>query len=189
MVQRARRRALEQGKTTTAEVRLHGIWTGTITIPVGLLMYVYQFIFKVKKKLKARIISAVCIMYRYLEATFSYRVLFRRFHHPVYSFVCRSLHWHGSVLFLVYLSAIFLTWAQPSLALVVSTHQQPLRLMPQDFAVQIVSSVCYTYSCNDCYNVRSNDASICFGYVTKALVAMCLVTDSIHLALFVKCSA
>ncbi|KAF9446142.1 hypothetical protein P691DRAFT_674213, partial [Macrolepiota fuliginosa MF-IS2] len=33
--------------------------------------------------------------------------------------------------------------------------------------VQIVSSVCYTYSCNDCYNTRSNDASICFGFIRQ----------------------
>lgn len=39
MVQRARRRALEQGRAAPLEVRLQGIWTGAITVPVGLLMY------------------------------------------------------------------------------------------------------------------------------------------------------
>ncbi|KAF9446143.1 MFS general substrate transporter [Macrolepiota fuliginosa MF-IS2] len=39
MMQRARRRALGQGKTAAAEVRLHGIWTGAITVPVGLLIF------------------------------------------------------------------------------------------------------------------------------------------------------
>ncbi|KAF8058742.1 MFS general substrate transporter [Lyophyllum atratum] len=32
------------------------------------------------------------------------------------------------------------------------------------FGVQIVSSVCYTYSCSDCYRSRSNDVSQCFNF-------------------------
>ncbi|PFH50454.1 hypothetical protein AMATHDRAFT_60994 [Amanita thiersii Skay4041] len=30
------------------------------------------------------------------------------------------------------------------------------------FGIQIVTSVCYTYSCSDCYRSRSNDVSLCF---------------------------
>ncbi|KJA28812.1 hypothetical protein HYPSUDRAFT_211467 [Hypholoma sublateritium FD-334 SS-4] len=30
--------------------------------------------------------------------------------------------------------------------------------------VQIVTSVCYTYSCGDCYRHRSNDVSLCFNF-------------------------
>lgn len=40
MMMRARRRAMAGGKTASPEVRLQGIWTGAITVPVGLLMYV-----------------------------------------------------------------------------------------------------------------------------------------------------
>ncbi|KAF5355133.1 hypothetical protein D9756_005566 [Leucocoprinus leucothites] len=38
MMQRARRRALSQGKAAPVEVRLQGIWTGALTVPVGLLI-------------------------------------------------------------------------------------------------------------------------------------------------------
>ncbi|KAF8886030.1 MFS general substrate transporter [Infundibulicybe gibba] len=32
------------------------------------------------------------------------------------------------------------------------------------FGIQIVTSVCYTYSCSDCYRSRSNDVSQCFNF-------------------------
>ncbi|KAJ3559989.1 hypothetical protein NP233_g11125 [Leucocoprinus birnbaumii] len=38
MMQRARRRALSQGKAAPVEVRLQGIWTGALTVPAGLLI-------------------------------------------------------------------------------------------------------------------------------------------------------
>jgi hypothetical protein len=61
MVQRARRKALEQGNAAAAEVRLQGIWTGTITIPVGLLMYVCPFILKTLKKTeRSTCLSCMC---------------------------------------------------------------------------------------------------------------------------------
>jgi len=40
MMQRERRRALNQGKAAPIEVRLRWIWTGALTVPVGLLMCV-----------------------------------------------------------------------------------------------------------------------------------------------------
>jgi len=44
--------------------------------------------------------------------------------------------------------------------------------------VQIVSSVCYTYSCNDCYNTRSNDVGICFGCVlSRPIIAHTLISS------------
>ncbi|XP_006461353.1 hypothetical protein AGABI2DRAFT_118249 [Agaricus bisporus var. bisporus H97] len=75
MVQRARRRALEQGKAAPAEVRLHGIWTGAITVPVGLLININ--------------ISKQRTDAGYLD------ILIRRLHHSVCSFVRRSLHRDG----------------------------------------------------------------------------------------------
>lgn len=44
ILQRARRRALNQGEVAPIEVRLRGIWTGALTVPAGLLMCVV-FIF------------------------------------------------------------------------------------------------------------------------------------------------
>lgn len=38
MLQRARRRALNQGEIAPIEVRLRGIWTGALTVPAGLLI-------------------------------------------------------------------------------------------------------------------------------------------------------
>ncbi|KDR75544.1 hypothetical protein GALMADRAFT_248026 [Galerina marginata CBS 339.88] len=32
------------------------------------------------------------------------------------------------------------------------------------FGIQIITSVCYTYSCGDCYRSRSNDVSQCFNF-------------------------
>lgn len=40
MMQRARKKALDQGGQAPAEVRLQGIWTGAILVPTGLLMWV-----------------------------------------------------------------------------------------------------------------------------------------------------
>lgn len=45
-------------------------------------------------------------------------------------------------------------------------------------AVQIVTSVCYTYSCSDCYRSRSNDVSQCFKYVIN--LSLCLVNGEIE---------
>lgn len=39
----ARRQAFEQRGTASPELRLRGIWTGTIAVPVGLIMYVRAF--------------------------------------------------------------------------------------------------------------------------------------------------
>lgn len=39
MMARARRQALIRGETAAPEVRLQGIWTGAVTVPLGLLMY------------------------------------------------------------------------------------------------------------------------------------------------------
>jgi hypothetical protein len=44
MMQRARRRALANGGSAPAEVRLQGIWSGAFTVPAGLLMCVNQFL-------------------------------------------------------------------------------------------------------------------------------------------------
>ncbi|KJA16132.1 hypothetical protein HYPSUDRAFT_321435 [Hypholoma sublateritium FD-334 SS-4] len=35
------------------------------------------------------------------------------------------------------------------------------------FGVQIIASVCYTYSCSDCYRHRSNDVSLCFNFIRQ----------------------
>ena len=43
MMRRARRRAFERGESASPEVRLQGIWTGAITVPIGLIMYVRSF--------------------------------------------------------------------------------------------------------------------------------------------------
>lgn len=40
MMQSARKRAIKNGGVAPAEVRLQGIWTGAITVPIGLLMSV-----------------------------------------------------------------------------------------------------------------------------------------------------
>lgn len=40
MMQRARRKALVSGESASAEVRLQGIWSGAVTVPMGLLMCV-----------------------------------------------------------------------------------------------------------------------------------------------------
>ncbi|KAJ8516938.1 hypothetical protein ONZ45_g5803 [Pleurotus djamor] len=42
MMQRARRRAIQQGSEVPAEVRLQGIWTGAVLVPVGLLIFFRQ---------------------------------------------------------------------------------------------------------------------------------------------------
>ncbi|KAF9463619.1 major facilitator superfamily domain-containing protein [Collybia nuda] len=43
MMQRARKKAIQQGTQAPAEIRLQVIWIGAITVPVGLLMYVSTF--------------------------------------------------------------------------------------------------------------------------------------------------
>ena len=40
-MRRARKRALEGGEAVSPELRLQGIWTGAITVPLGLLMWVF----------------------------------------------------------------------------------------------------------------------------------------------------
>ncbi|KAF8911596.1 major facilitator superfamily domain-containing protein [Gymnopilus junonius] len=88
MMVRARRRALKRGETAPAEVRLHGIWTGAITVPADGL----------------------------------------------------TIHFAT-------------TFIAPCIGMAVAC-----------FGIQIVTSVCYTYSCSDCYRSRSNDVSQCFNF-------------------------
>ncbi|KAF8161396.1 MFS general substrate transporter [Crassisporium funariophilum] len=95
MMLRARRRALQSGETVPAEVRLRGIWTGAILVPVGLIMY------------------GVTVHF----AT---------------------------------------TFIAPCIGMAVAC-----------FGIQIVTSVCYTYSCSDCYRSRSNDVSQCFNFLRQ----------------------
>ncbi|TFK45023.1 MFS general substrate transporter [Crucibulum laeve] len=92
MMQRARKKALARGETASAEVRLQGIWTGAVTVPIGLL------------------IDGLTIHF----AT---------------------------------------TFIAPCIGMAVAC-----------FGIQIVTSVCYTYSCSDCYRSRSNDVSQCFNF-------------------------
>ncbi|KAF8058748.1 MFS general substrate transporter [Lyophyllum atratum] len=93
MMQRARKSALTDGASVPAEIRLQGIWTGAITVPIGLLMY--------------------------------------------------GLTIHFATTFIA-----------PCIGMAIAC-----------FGVQIISSVCYTYSCSDCYRSRSNDVSQCFKYL------------------------
>ncbi|GLB37958.1 putative major facilitator superfamily protein [Lyophyllum shimeji] len=95
MMQRARRRALKHGVPAPAEIRLQGIWTGAIAVPVGLLICMYNGL---------------------------------------------TIHFAT-------------TFVAPCIGMAVAC-----------FGVQIVSSVCYTYSCSDCYRSRSNDVSQCFNF-------------------------
>lgn len=92
MMYRARRKAIEHGGTAPAEVRLQGIWTGAITVPIGLIIY------------------GVTVHF----AT---------------------------------------TFIAPCIAMALAC-----------FGIQIIASVCYTYSCSDCYRSRSNDVSQCFNF-------------------------
>ncbi|KAK7472311.1 hypothetical protein VKT23_000431 [Stygiomarasmius scandens] len=106
MMQKARRKVLLERKNNKqetddgmdedslvpAEVRLQGIWTGAITVPVGLLIY------------------GVTVHYQ-------------------------------------------TTFIAPCIGMALAC-----------FGIQIVSSVCYSYSCGDCYRERSNDVSQCFNF-------------------------
>lgn len=92
MMQRARRKALVSGESASAEVRLQGIWSGAVTVPMGLLIYGFTIHFST-------------------------------------------------------------TFIAPCIGMAVAC-----------FGVQIVTSVCYTYSCSDCYRSRSNDVSQCFNF-------------------------
>jgi len=91
-MQSARKRAIKNGGVAPAEVRLQGIWTGAITVPIGLLIY--------------------------------------------------GITVHFATTFIA-----------PCIGMAVAC-----------FGMQIVTSVCYTYSCSDCYRVRSDDASQCFNF-------------------------
>jgi len=89
-MQRARKKALKQGLSAPAEIRLRAIWTGAITVPAGLLIYGFTI------------------------------------HYAV-------------------------TYVAPCIGMAIAC-----------FGVQIISSVCYTYSCSDCYRAHSNDVSQSF---------------------------
>ncbi|RDB25095.1 hypothetical protein Hypma_007426 [Hypsizygus marmoreus] len=110
MMQRARRKALEQGINAPAEVRLQGIWTGAIAVPVGLLMCVNKLLSSVDER--DTIITADGL----------------------------TIHFA-------------MTFIAPCIGMAVAC-----------FGVQIITSVCYTYSCSDCYRWRSNDVSQCFNF-------------------------
>ena len=42
-MRRARKRFLKGGEAVSSELRLQAIWTGAVTVPIGLLMYAFPF--------------------------------------------------------------------------------------------------------------------------------------------------
>ncbi|KAL0955612.1 hypothetical protein HGRIS_001847 [Hohenbuehelia grisea] len=95
MMQRARQRARDSGQEPAAETRLQCIWTGAVTVPIGLLMY--------------------------------------------------GITVHFAT-----------TFVAPCIGMALAC-----------FGIQIVTSVCYTYSCSDCYRESSNEASQCFNFLRQ----------------------